>query len=131
MKATRRTCEEAWSTFLHFCVSAVLLPSDKCKFVSVHQLDSALEAFAEQQFLDGGSKYVVTCALQNCNIVYPMWPTSSRTNYPLMTKSAKKGWSNLEPGSSRDPCPFEVAYWIAYDMLCRGLPFFAAAVSSL
>ena len=91
------------------------------------QLDAALEGYAEQQFLDGASKYVLTCALQNCNIEYPMWPTSCRSNYP-MTKAAKRGWGNLEPSSSRDPCPLEIAYLIAFDMLLRGLPYFAAAV---
>ena len=34
----------------------------------------------------------------------------------------------MEPGSSRDPCPIEVAAWIAYDMSLRGLVYHAAAV---
>lgn len=91
------------------------------------QLDRSLEAFAEDQFLAGESKYTTTCALQNCNIEYPQWPTSARTNYSL-TKSAKKGWNNIEPGMSRDPCPFEVAMWISYDMVMRGFVSCAAAV---
>lgn len=44
-----------------------------------------------------------------------------------MAKAAKKGWANLEPGASKDPCPYEVAMWIAYDMVIRGLPLFAIA----
>ena len=64
---------------------------------------------------------------KNVNIVYPCWPTSARTNFPL-TKAAKKGWGNLEPGASKDPCPFELASWIALDMVRRGLCYFAAAV---
>ena len=86
-----------------------------------------MEAFAEDEYRKGESKYILTCALQNCNIEYPCWPTSSRVNFPL-AKAAKKGWSNLEPGATEDPCPFEVAMWIASDMVLRGLPFFAAAV---
>lgn len=93
----------------------------------MQQLDRAMEAFGEHLFLSGDSKYLLTCALQNCNIEYPQWPTSSRTNYPL-SKAAKKGWSNMEPGASRDPCPFEVACWISMDMLVRGLVYHAAAV---
>ena len=125
--STRHTYAEAWKQFIEFCVSVNLLAAPTCKFVSMQQLDRAVEAFGERLFLVGDSKYLLTCALQNCNIEYPQWPTSSRTNYPL-SKAAKKGWSNLEPGASRDPCPFEVACWIAMDMLVRGLVYHAAAV---
>eukprot|EP00438_Fugacium_kawagutii_P005727 Skav230031 [mRNA] locus=scaffold261:317606:318451:- [translate_table: standard] len=93
----------------------------------MQQLDKSLESFGEHLYLHGESKYVLTCALQNCNIEYPQWPTSSRINYPL-TKAAKKGWGNLEPGQSRDPCPFEVACWIAFHLMMRGLRYYAAAV---
>lgn len=103
------------------------MPTRRARFASMSQLDAALEGFAEQQFLDGCSKYVVTCALQNVNMEYPMWPTSSRTNFPA-TKSAKKGWGTLEPNASRDPCPLEIAWWIAHDMVSRSLPLFAAGV---
>ena len=99
-------------------------------FVSMHQLDQSLEAFAADQFVPGASKYVFTCALQNANVEYPCWPASSWANYPL-SKSAKKGWTNLEPGASRDPCPFEVACLIADDMLeNEGAHFSAAVVNS-
>ena len=125
--STRQTYSESWNQFLQFCVSVSLLPAASCKFASMSQLDRSLEAFGEHLFLEGQSKYLLTCALQNCNIEYPEWPTASRTNYPL-TKAAKKGWANMEPGSSRDPCPFEVACWIAWDMLLRGLVLHAAAV---
>lgn len=106
-------------------VDHTLLPGRSSRFVAMHQLDCALEAFGEHLFLGGASKYTFT--LQNVNIVYPCWPTSARTNFPL-TKAAKKGWGNLEPGASKDPCPFEVASWIALDMVRRGLYYFAAAV---
>ena len=124
---TRRTYAESWKAFLEFCLSHNLLASITSPFVTMMQLDCALERFAENLFLEGSSKYVFTCALQNCNIEYPHWPTASRLNYPL-TKAAKKGWANMEPGSSRDPCPIEVAAWIAYDMSLRGLVYHAAAV---
>ena len=126
-EVTRQSYQVAWEAFTKFCVETLRLPGEKARFVSMHQLDQSLEAFAEQQFLSGGSKYVFTCALQCANIQYPAWPTSSRANYPL-SKSAKKGWGNLEPGSSRDPCPFEVACVIAQDMVLHGQPHFAAAV---
>eukprot|EP00438_Fugacium_kawagutii_P004066 Skav200557 [mRNA] locus=scaffold2256:91297:92139:+ [translate_table: standard] len=93
----------------------------------MQQLDKALERFGEHLFLKGSSKYVLTCALQNCNIEYPHWPTSSRLNFPL-TKAAKKGWGNLEPGTSRDPCPIEVASWIALHLAVKGLVYHAIAV---
>lgn len=125
--STRRTYAEAWKQFIVFCTSSNFLAAPSCKFVSMQQLDRAMEAFGEHLFLSGDSKYLLTCALQNCNIEYPQWPTSSRTNYPL-SKAAKKGWSNMEPGASRDPCPFEVACWISMDMLVRGLVYHAAAV---
>eukprot|EP00435_Cladocopium_sp_Y103_P021162 s1272_g5.t1 len=124
---TRQSYESAWNVFMSFCVESQRLPGPGSRFVSMHQLDLALEAFGEQQFLSGGSKYVFTCALQNANIQYPAWPTSSRTNYPL-SKSAKKGWGNLEPGQSRDPCPFEVACLISQDLVIQGQAQFAAAV---
>ena len=115
------------SKFLAFCLSSCRLASMTCKFVSMGQLDKSLEAFGEHLYLHGESKYILSCALQNSNIEYPQWPTSSRSNYPL-TKAAKKGWTNMEPGTSRDPCPFEVACWIALDMMLRGLLYHAAAV---
>ena len=77
--------------------------------------------------MNGLSKAALTCARQNVNIGYPSWPTSARINFPL-AKAAKKGWGNLEPGASKDPCPFEVAFWIAHDLLLHGFPSFAAAV---
>lgn len=125
--STRHTYKESWDAFIQFCVEYCLLAGHSCKFVSMNQLDQALERFAEHLFRTGGSKYVITCALQNCNIEYPAWPTSSRVNYPLC-KAAKKGWGNIEPGSSKDPCPLEVAMWIAFDMLLRGQALFALAV---
>ena len=67
------------------------------------------------------------CAIQNCNVEYPAWPTNARLNYPL-AKAAKRGWGTLEPGSSREPCPLEVAFWIASDLLARNLLSIAAAV---
>lgn len=114
-EVTRQSYSSAWKTFLEFCVEHRRLPGTNSRFVSVHQIDQCLEAFAESQFLDGASKYVFTFALQNANIEYPCWPTSSRMNYPL-SKSAKKGWSNLEPGASRGPCPYEVCM-IAEDLV--------------
>lgn len=124
---TRNAYSDAWEQFLTFCVAECLLAGLRCKFVSMSQIDQSLEKFAEHLYSTGSSKYVITCALQNCNIEYPQWPTSSRTNYPL-TKAAKKGWGNLEPGCSKDPCPLEVAFWIAFDMLLRGQALFALAV---
>eukprot|EP00438_Fugacium_kawagutii_P027761 Skav215994 [mRNA] locus=scaffold4693:140018:158914:+ [translate_table: standard] len=126
-EVTRQVYSDAWNAFLSFCVDVSLLPSIKCRFVSMHQIDTALEAFAENQFLMGSSKYILTCALQNTNIEYPMWPTSCRSNYPL-TKAAKKGWTNIEPGASKDPCPYEVACLIAMNLLERNLPWIAAGV---
>ena len=95
--------------------------------MSMYQLDQCLEAFAEDQFLSGASKYIFTCALQNANIEYPAWPTSSRVNFPL-SKAAKKGWANLEPGASRDPCPFEVACLVSEDLVFNAGVHYAAAV---
>ena len=113
-QVTRDKYAESWDSFLDYCVDHTLLPGRSSRFVTMHQLDCALEAFGEHLFLGGASKYTLTCALQNVNIVYPCWPT--------------KGWGNLEPGASKDPCPFEVASWIALDMVRRGLCYFAAAV---
>eukprot|EP00435_Cladocopium_sp_Y103_P074179 s45_g47.t1 len=126
-QVTRDVYADAWEQFMNFCVESGRMPSVKSRFVTMHQLDACLESFAEHLFLDGKSKYVITCAIQNANVEYPAWPTSSRLNYPL-SKAAKRGWGNLEPGASRDPCPFEVAWLIATDMLKRGLGYFAAAV---
>lgn len=125
--ATRNAFADSWEQFLDFCLDSNRLPSRRVKFASMTQLDAALESFAEQQFLDGSSRYVVTCALQNVNMENPRWPTSSRANFPL-TKSAKKGWNNLEPQTSRDPCPMEVAWWVANDLASRGLFHYAAGV---
>lgn len=125
--STRKAYDDSWSQFLSYCVSVNLLTAATSKFISMSQLDQSLEAFGESLFLAGSSKYLLTCALQNCNIQYPQWPTCARSNYPL-TKAAKKGWGNLEPGASRDPCPYEVACWIAYYMVTQGLVFHAAAV---
>ena len=126
-EVTRQSYAGAWQSFMSFCVATSRLPGVTSRFVSMHQLDQSLEALAEDQFLSGASKYIFTCALQNANVEYPCWPTSSRANYPL-SKSAKKGWGNLEPGASRDPCPFEVACLIAGDMLENEGAHFIAAV---
>lgn len=124
---TRKSYSESWDKFISFCMANHLVAGTCARFATMHQLDAALEAFGEAQFLQGQPKYVLTCALQNCNLEYPCWPTSSRINFPL-TKAAKKGWSNLEPGATKDPCPFEVAMLIAMNLVVRGLPYYAAAV---
>ena len=126
-QSTRDQYADSWKTFMTFCVAHHLMRAVASRFVSMHQLDSALESFGEHLFLSGLSKTVLTCALQNVNIEYPCWPTSARVNFPL-TKAAKKGWGNLEPGASKDPCPMEIAFWIAYDLLNHGLPLYAVAV---
>ena len=94
----------------------------------MNQLDTAMEAFAEDEYRKGESKYIFTCALQNCNIEYPCWPTSSRVNFPL-AKAAKKGWSNLEPGATKDPCPFEVASCCIL-MSCRNRPRLGSSMTA-
>lgn len=126
-QVTRDSYDESWKSFISFCVDSDIIPAARTRFVTMHQLDTALEAFGEHLFLEGLSKYVLTCALQNVNLVYPCWPTSARTNFPL-TKASKKGWSNLEPGTSKDPCPLEIAFWIAYDLVQHNMAYFAAAV---
>ena len=125
---SRKSCTsapyaEAWASLITFAVAGGLLARCKSRFVSMTQLDTALEKFGEHQ---GLSKYVLIRALQNCSIEYPAWPTSVRSNY-LMTKAATKGWG-LEPGSSREPCPIEIAFWIAFGVVSSGLSMFAAAV---
>lgn len=74
---TRKSYHDSWSKFLSFCEASHFLPGAKFRFVSMQNLDEALEAFAESEYLAGESKYTLTCALQNCNIEYPCWPTSS------------------------------------------------------
>ncbi|CAK9088616.1 Uncharacterized protein SCF082_LOCUS41845 [Durusdinium trenchii] len=125
--STRTLYGDAWATFLAFCLQTGALCSDKSKFATMSQLDRALESFGESLYLQGKPKYTFDCAIQNCNVEYPAWPTNARLNYPL-AKAAKRGWGTLEPGSSREPCPLEVAFWIASDLLARNLLSIAAAV---
>ena len=103
----------AWTVFLAFAVFAGRLLSDTDQFQCMTHLDRSLDEFCEHQFTEEKPKYIVSNALQYVNIAYPHWPTSVRANYPMI-KASLRGWKHLEPGESKDPCPYEVMCLIAH-----------------
>jgi integrase len=93
-------------------------------------VDVALEKYFEQLFVLGKTASEARYALQGWAWAHPSMPTSARTNFPL-AKACLKGWKNMEPGVSRDPCPWEVALllmqWLVENS--ETLMAFAVAIS--
>ena len=95
---------------------------------TMSSVDSALEKYFEQLFVLGKTASEARFALQGWAWSHPSMPTSARTNFPL-AKACLKGWKNMEPGVSRDPCPWEVALLLMKWLVENGEVLMAAAVA--
>jgi hypothetical protein len=93
----------------------------------IEDVDRALEKYFETLFIQGSSQYVASCTLCGWAFLNPAMSTKPRHHFPL-SKAALKGWKNLEPGGSKDPCPFEVCLMIAGWFLDKGFVMMAAFV---
>jgi hypothetical protein len=93
----------------------------------IGEVDKALEKYFESLYIQGFSQYTASCTLCGWAFLHPTMSTKPRHHFPL-AKAALKGWKNLEPGGSKDPCPYEVALLIAGWMLDSGFVYMAAFV---
>jgi hypothetical protein len=91
-------------------------------------VDDALEKYFEQLFVLGKTASEARYALQGWAWKHPSMPTNARANFPL-AKACLKGWKNMEPGVSRDPCPWEVALLLMQWLIEAGEIFMAVAVA--
>ena len=110
----RRAYSEGNEKFLTFARRAGL-PLD-----TAAEIDESLERFMEQMFLDGAPQSAARSALYGYAWRHPEMPHKDRRFY-VRSRAALAGWRNLEPGGTRDPTPKELAWWIADDLLQRGL----------
>ncbi|CAE8614739.1 unnamed protein product, partial [Polarella glacialis] len=94
----------------------------------IEDVDRALEKYFETLFIQGSSQYVASCTLCGWAFLNPAMSTKPRHHFPL-SKAALKGWKNLEPGGSKDPCPFEVCLMIAGWFLDKGYKHWSLVLS--
>ncbi|CAE8613278.1 unnamed protein product, partial [Polarella glacialis] len=113
---------EAVRLFQVFAVTMGVL-----SLTGIDQVDAAMEKYFELLFVRGVSQYAARCALYGWAYLHPTMSTKPRHHFPL-SKAALKGWKNLEPGGSKDPCPWEVALLIAEWMMANGYVKMAAFV---
>jgi ribosome modulation factor len=120
-ECTRKLYTDAVAKFKLFAVTLGAM------LMCISDVDSALEKYFESLFIQGSSQYVASCTLCGWAFLNPSMSTKPRHHFPL-AKAALKGWKNLEPGGSKDPCPYEVALMIASWFLDKGLVLMAAFV---
>jgi integrase len=121
-ETTREQYSQAVRLFQVFAVSMGVL-----SLVAIGEVDAALEKYFESLFVKGVGQYTARCALYGWAYLHPNMSTKPRHHYPL-AKAALKGWKNLEPGGSKDPCPWEVALLLAEWMMNNGYVKMAAFV---
>ena len=81
--------------------------------------DDALEDYIQYMYEHGMSKEKASRTVYGIAWAFPMWKHGVMGALPL-ARACLSGWGKLEPGTSRPPVPFEVAYAIALECLRHG-----------